>query len=85
VSGGVLCQDTGGAGAKVGYLSLPISTNFTSYSQLGGCANTDTTGGGNGVPAAMLADSTNDRAILTFRGTGSVNEYFMYTYTYLVA
>jgi len=82
VSGRVDIDPTVGASTLTRVdLSLPVASNFTAATNLGGA------GGTLQVPittALLSADFTNDRAIFQFYSNGTTSIACLYTYTYMV-
>lgn len=80
VSGMVETTPSGISGLAVRLgISLPVASNLTAENQLGGSAANQ---GTNPTAARIHADSTNDRARLTFSstGTGSITWSFCFMY-----
>jgi hypothetical protein len=78
------CTAAGGAASRFA-LTVPIASNLTALSQLGG-SGVQGNGSVNGLPALhIVADTVNDRADVFFQSgaTGAFNTSF--TFTYLVA
>lgn len=63
-------------------IGLPIASNFANSNELGGVASSadDITE----QSAAILADSTNDRASMTWRTTSTANHTMYFTFTYRI-
>lgn len=79
VSGKIDVDPTAGASTltRVG-VSLPVASNFGASEDCGGCI----TSGTSADAGAILGDSTNDRAEISFtsRGTTSITMYFVFNY-----
>ena len=63
-------------------VSLPIASNFAAAGDCGGAGYSP---GVVSLGFAVEADSTNDRAQITFLSTTTANTGFRFTFTYLVA
>lgn len=80
VSGKVSIDPTAAGLVELG-ITLPIASNFTAQEQLGGSGSFSTIGSRS---AAILADTTNDRALLSYVGTDTTNQPLYFTFTYQI-
>lgn len=80
VSGKVDIDPTG-AGQVVLGMSIPVASNFGTQQDLGGVAFSPAVAS---LGAAVLADSTNDRATVEYIAVDTSNRSFYFTFTYQV-
>lgn len=80
VSGKVDVDPTATGIAVLG-ISLPIASDFGSAEDCGGCAGPSAVGG---EAAAILADSTNNRAQFQFVAANTANHSFFFTFAYRI-
>lgn len=83
VSGQASCT-SGGAGAIIISLSLPIASNLASNFQLTGSGECNGAAIATDRACAILGDTTNDRADFTTVATAAGSLTYNYTYVYLV-
>ncbi len=79
VSGRLDIDPTSAAQTQVG-ISLPVASNFSDAGNLAGVAQCQQIAMG----AAILADTTNDRALLEYVATDTANRNVWYTFTYRI-
>jgi hypothetical protein len=81
VSGKVDVNPTANATLTQLGISLPVPSNFAAQENCGG---TGAVGGVAGMSAAILADTTNDRALLSFTSNDTTDRSMIFSFTYLV-
>lgn len=81
VSGAVTVTPTAAAGTTTDVgISLPISSNFATAHQCGGFAGENL----NAQYGPINGDTTNDRAVLSFKAQVTSARSFYFTFTYLI-
>lgn len=83
VSGAVTIDVTAATATLLG-MSLPIASNFSASTQLGGVASTYDGVAVNEV-AEIIGDSTNDRASIRFYAVATTARTWRFTFTYVIA